>query len=144
MIKIERTATINAPIEKVFEYVAEPTNLPEIWPSMIEVKDVKHSPQHVGDTFHWTYKMVGMRFEGDTKTTEYVPNERLVTQSTGAIPSTFVYTFKKENGHTLFHEEVEYAIPNTLLNRLAEPFIRKANEDEADAFVANLKVRMET
>lgn len=143
MAKIERTATINAPVEKVFGFLAEPTNMPEIWPSMIEVKDVKQTPQHIGDTFHWVYKMAGMRFEGDSKVTEFVPNERLVTKGSGSIPSTFVYTFKREDGHTLLHEEVEYTIPNKLLGKLAEPIVLKVNEHEADALVANLKAVLE-
>jgi uncharacterized membrane protein len=143
MAKIERTITINAPVEKVFEYLAQPTNLPEIWPSLVEVKDVKQTPQHVGDTFNWIYKMAGMRFEGSTQTTEYVSNERIVTKNTSGIPSTFVYTFEAEDGHTRFHEEIEYTIPIPLLGKLAEAFILRQNEHEADVFLANLKARME-
>ncbi|MCC7165637.1 MAG: SRPBCC family protein [Anaerolineae bacterium] len=143
MAKIDRTILINAPVEKVFDYLLQPTNLPEIWPSLIEVKDVKQTPQHVGDTFNWAYKMAGMRFEGETKTQEYVANKRIVTKGTGSIPSTFVYTFERENGHTRFHEEVEYTIPGQLLGKLSERFVLKVNEDDTDAFLANLKARME-
>ncbi len=143
MAKIDRTITINAPVEKVFQYLDEPTNLPEIWPSMIEVKDVKRTPQRLGDSFHWVYKMAGMRFEGDSKTQEHIPNKRIVTKSMGSIPSTFVYTFEKENGHTRLREEVEYTVPDSLLGKLKERFVLKVNEDETDAFLANLKARME-
>jgi uncharacterized membrane protein len=143
MAKIERSISINAPVEKVFEYLAQPTNLPEIWPSLIEVKDLKQTPQHVGDTWHWAYKMAGMRFEGDSKISEFVPNKRIVSKGTGGIPSTFVYTFQKENGHTLFREEVEYTVPVPLLGKLAESFVLKLNEREGDTFLANLKARME-
>jgi uncharacterized protein YndB with AHSA1/START domain len=48
MAKMERTIHINAPVEKVFGYMTEPTNLPEIWPSLVEVKDVKQLPEGVG------------------------------------------------------------------------------------------------
>ena len=42
--RIEKTITINAPVEKIFSYVEEPTNLLEYWPSMVEVKDVEPLP----------------------------------------------------------------------------------------------------
>jgi hypothetical protein len=32
--KVARTIIINAPVEKLFSYINEPVNLPEIWPSM--------------------------------------------------------------------------------------------------------------
>jgi uncharacterized membrane protein len=144
MAKLDKTITIKAPVEKVFEYLAKPTNLPEIWPSLIEVKDLKQSPQHLGDTWHWAYKMAGLRFEGDSKITEFVPNKRMVSKSTGGIPSTFVYTFEKENGHTRFHEEVEYNIPVPVLGKFAEGVVQKLNEREADVFLANLKAILET
>ena len=51
MAKIEKTITINAPVEKVFGYVSEPTNLPEIWPSLVEVTDVQPLPN--GGKSYW-------------------------------------------------------------------------------------------
>ena len=39
--------------------------------------------------------------------------------------------------------KTEYEIPQKLLGKLAEPFVRKLNEREADTFLANLKDRVE-
>jgi hypothetical protein len=39
--------------------------------------------------------------------------------------------------------EVEYVVPIPLLGKLAEAFIVKQNEHEAEAMLANLKARME-
>ncbi len=144
MTKLEKTITIAAPVDKVFAYLSQPANLPEIWPSMIEVKNVKQTSQHVGDSFDWVYKMAGMRFEGSSTTAEYIANSRTVTKGAGGIPSTFVYTFEAEDGHTRFHMAVEYTVPVPLLGKLAESFILKQNEHEMDVFLANLKARMES
>jgi len=143
MAKVERTITINAPVEKVFGYMTEPTTLPEIWPSMVEVKDVKRTPEHIGTTFQWVYKMAGMRFEGSSTVIEYVANQREVTKSERGIPSTFVWTYQPEDGGTRLTVEVEYTIPVPLLGKLAEAFIAKQNEHEAEVMLANLKARME-
>ena len=143
MAKVEKTITINAPVEKVFGYMTEPTNLPEIWPSMVEVKDVQPSPVG-GSNYKWVYKMAGMRFEGATETVEYVANQRTVTESKAGIPNKFVFTYQRENSGTKLTVEAEYTIPVPLLGKLAEAFIVKQNEHEAEAMLANLKDRMET
>jgi uncharacterized membrane protein len=59
MAKLTKSIIINAPVEKVFSYGSDSTNLPEIWPSLVEIKDVKHLP-HRRTTDSWTYKMAGM------------------------------------------------------------------------------------
>ncbi len=143
MLKIERSVDILAPAQKVFEYVSDPPNLVEFWPSMIEVTDIKRTPTHVGETFHWVYKMAGIKLEGESERTEYTPFTRTVSVNTGGIPSTFIWEFQGEGGHTHLRVDVEYAIPTSLLGRLSEPFVRKLNEHEAELILANLKARME-
>ena len=142
MAKVERTITINAPVEKVFSYLDEPTNLPEIWPSFVEVKDVKRLPSG-GNSFGWVYKMAGMPFKGTSEEVEYVPNERVVAKTKGGIESTVTWTYQAEDGGTRLTLEVEYTVPVPLLGRLAEALIVKLNENEADVVITNLKTRME-
>ena len=142
MKTLERTVLINAPVEKVFSYLDEPQHLPEIWPSLIEVTDVEELPAG-GHRFHFVYKMAGHRFEGDSDTIDFERNKHVVTKSTGEAPGTFDWEFIPENGSTRFKVSVDYELPQTLLAKLAEPFLVKLNEREADAFVGNLKDRVE-
>ena len=129
MAKVEKTITINAPVEKVFSYVEEPTNLPEIWPSLVEAKDVQRLPNG-GTSFRWVYKMAGVRFEGISEDAQYVANQRTVTKSTGGIESTVTLTYQPEDGRTKVTSESEYTVPIPLLGKLAEAFIIKANQRE--------------
>ena len=142
MAKVEKTITINTPVEKVFGYINEPTNLPEIWPSMVEVKDVQRLPNG-GNSFGWVYKMAGMRFEGTSEDTEIVANQRTVSNSKGGIESTITWTFQAEAGETKLTFEAEYTVPIPLLGKLAESFIVKQNEREAELILTNLKAKME-
>jgi uncharacterized membrane protein len=142
MAKITKSVTINAPVEKVYAFMSEPTNLPEIWPSMVEVKDVQPSPAG-GYNFSWVYKMAGVRFDGASETTEAIPNQRVVTKSTKGIESTFVWMYEPGDGGTKLTLEVEYTVPIPLVGKLAEAFIVKQNQHEADVMLANLKARME-
>ncbi|MGB5933128.1 MAG: SRPBCC family protein [Anaerolineae bacterium] len=143
MARYEGSVTINAPVEKVFGYIMDPASHAEWMPSLMEVKDVNMTEQRVGSHWRWAWKMVGLRFEGETTITEYIPNERLVWQSTGAILSTWVYTFEPEDGGTKVNVVVEYTVPIPVLGKVAEAFVLSQVEREADFGVANLKARME-
>jgi uncharacterized membrane protein len=142
MAKVEKTISINAPVEKVFDYLVEVTNLPEIWPSMVEVKNVERLPNGASN-FRWVYKMAGARFEGTSETTEFVPNQRAVTKSKGGLDSTITFTFQPEAGGAKITFEAEYTVPIPLLGKLAEAVIVKQNEGEAEELLANLKAKME-
>lgn len=143
MTTIERSIVIKAPVKQVFSYLEDPLHLPEIWPSMVEVKDVEPLPEG-GHRYHWVYKMAGTHFEGETKTVEFEPDRHLVTKASGQIPATFDYKFTPVEGKTKVEVRTEYEIPQTLLGKLEEPFVRRLNEREADTFLANLKDRVET
>ena len=142
MAKVEKTITINAPVEKVFDYIDQPTNLPEIWPSLMEIKDVQTLPNG-GHTDRWVYKMAGMRFEGTTEGIEHVTNQRIVSKTKGGVKSTQTWVFQPEAGGTKVTFEVEYNIPIPVLGKLAEAIVVKMNEREGDSILANLKTRME-
>ena len=141
MAKIESSVTINAPVEEIFEF-ARPGNLPEIWPSLVEVSNIKELPNG-GYSWDWVYKMAGMRINGASTHTEFVLNERTVAESTGGIESTITWLYQPEDGGTKLTTIAEYKVPVPLLGKLAESFIVKFNENESETILANLKARME-
>ena len=84
MANISRSITIQAPIERVFAYVTDPMSLTEWMVGMMDVSDVNGSGADLH--FQWRYKMAGIPLNGETKFTEYVPNERSASESKGGIP----------------------------------------------------------
>ena len=141
MAKVKRSITINAPVEKVFNYLADPMNQPEWVPSIMEIKDVSGSG--VGQHFRWTYKMAGVLLKGESTTTEHIPNERIVMQSKGGVTSTWIFNFETHDGGTMMELDIEYTIPIPVIGKLAEKIVLKRNEREADLAMANIKEKME-
>ena len=139
---VEKTITINAPVEKVFGYIDERANLPEVWPSLVEVEEVERL-SNGGACFQFVYKMAGMRFKGRSEDTEYVANQRVVSKTTGGIDSTVTWTYQPEGGGTKLTIKAEYSVPAPLVGKLAEAFIVKVNEHEGESLLANVKARME-
>jgi uncharacterized membrane protein len=142
MATVNKSITINAPIEKVFKYATEQTNLPEIWPSLLENKVVERLPNG-GAKSQYVYKMAGMRFEGISIDTEYIANQRVVSKTEGGVESELTWEFQSEGEATKVTFRGEYTVPIPLLGKLAEAFIVKQNENEAETILANLKARME-
>ena len=143
MVKVKKHIDIDAPIEKVFDYMADPQQYVEIWPSMVEVKNCEES-LHGGVDFDWVYKMCGMPFKGRSKVVEFVENERSVSVNEEGIRSKFIWEYKPHNGGTAVDLNVEYTVPMPVLGKLAEKVIVKLNENEAETLLNNLKAVMET
>lgn len=142
MAKLTSSISINAPVEKVFEYASKPENQPEFWPSMIEAKNVKELPNG-GYSYDFVYKMVGVRLSGSSEDTEFVPNERLVSVSKGGIESKITWLFQPRDGGTYFEVEAEYKVPIPVLGKFAESVIVGQIEKEAEVILHNLKTIME-
>ncbi len=141
MERVKKSITINAPVEKVFNYVSDPMKQIEWMPSMMKVKDVSGSG--VGQSHRWTYKMAGIMFDGESTTTEHVQNERIVKESKGGITSTFNFDFEPHDGGTVLKMAIEYAVPVPVLGKIAEKIVLKRNEREAGLAMTNIKEAME-
>ena len=141
MAKVERSITINAPVEKVVAYLADPTNALEYVPSMTDIRNIEG--EGVGRTYDWTYKMIGISFSGKTEVVEYKPNERYVTKSSGGIVSTWTYSFKAEADGTQMNLVVDFTVPIPVLGKFAERLVLRQTEREADLAMVTLKDRLE-
>lgn len=144
MPKVERSVTINAPVKKVFDYIANPEHQPEWLPGSVEVKDINLTDERVGSTFKFVYKLAGIRLEGEDTTEEFIPNKRIVTRSKGGIESLWTWNFEPHNDGTKIDVLVEYTIPIPVLGKIAEALALKQIEREADHAVANIIDIMET
>ena len=140
---IVRDIRIDTPVERVFDFLADPNNLPEVWPNIMEVKNVKKSKDHEGFNFNWAYKMSGLPFEGKCETIDYTPYERLVVRSNKALDSTITWRFQPMGRETHVTLRFEYQIPTSLLKRIKEEIVIQENEHELEALLQNLKSRLE-
>lgn len=140
MARIEKEVTVDAPIEQVFSYVNDPNNLPEFWPSVIAVTDIRTLPNG-GYSCSWAYKMAGLRFEGTAQDKEVVPNQWIVTETQGGIGSIITWTFRFREKATRVTLIIEYKVPVPLLGKLADAIIVTMNDQEADLIMANLRAR---
>jgi uncharacterized membrane protein len=141
MARVHRNIEIKAPVNKVYACIEDPKTFPEWVTNMIEVKDLTGSG--VGTHYNWTWKMVGMGFNGEATFTEDVPNKRIVLKSKGGITSTWTYTFEPHGDVTTLDVDVDYTVPVPVLGKLAEKLIFKRNDRDLEMALMNLKDRLE-
>jgi uncharacterized membrane protein len=143
MVKVEKSIALNAPVEKVFDYMTDPHSNMEIIPGMVDVRDIEETPDHIGMHFHWTYKMAGIKFDGETKVLEWEKYRRVVTESTGGVRSRWSFTYEPAPSGSTLTIAVEYEVPLPILGKLAEAVVRRQNEKELELTLSNVKARME-
>jgi uncharacterized protein YndB with AHSA1/START domain len=79
MAHVEKSIFINAPIEEVFDFVAEPNNLPKYDFMAVEVKERSEGPVGIGTTFIEVVKMPGgIKTNSPGRVTEYKRPHKLV------------------------------------------------------------------
>ena len=138
-----RDIRLKAPTDLVFNFLADPHNLPEVWPNVVEVKNVKKSKNNESFNFGLIYKMSGVQFDSNCETIEYHPYDRLVIKTNTGLDSTITWSFRPSGPETQVTLKFDYQIPSSLLKRTKEEIVSYENEHELDAMLQNLKTRLE-
>jgi len=141
MVSLTKSVVVNAPADKVFAYVTEPTTMAEWLVSMVEARDVIGSGE--GQQYEWTYKMVGLQLRGQCTVVEHVPNEISVHQSIGSIDSSWTLGVEPHGEGTTLTVEVEYTIPIPVLGKMAERFLLQRDARDLEQSLTNVKEMLE-
>ena len=95
MAGFQKSIAINAPVEKVFDFVKYPRNLPEIWSSLVEVRDVKQNPDR-GFNYGWVYKMEDQNLKEHLKSLNISPTNGLQPGAAKASTTALAGHLKKQ------------------------------------------------
>ena len=142
MPTINKEITINAPLETVFDFLCKPSNLPQVWPSLVRIENEQPLPNG-GYGFNWEYQMGGIFLRGSGKHTDIAPNCWIVCETKSAIDSTITWALRNTGENTGLFLIISYRVPVPVLGWLAEKAIVKMNESEADLLMANIQTRLE-
>jgi carbon monoxide dehydrogenase subunit G len=137
MATIRRSFVVNAPVERVFAFLADHINDPQWLPGMVDSRN----PVGEGTGYHWewTYKMAGIPFDGTGRVTEHDPPRRHVVETQGGVTSTWAWTLEPEGDGTHILLEMAYTVPVVAVGKIAERLLLKQNEKAADEGLANLQ-----
>ncbi len=134
------TRTIDAPVDRVFETIADIKNFSRAVPHIVNVVFLSEVRTGVGTRFRETRLMHGKERSTELEVTEYVENERvrMVADTDGTVWDS-VFVVSPVEGKTLLDFTMD-ARPHKLLPKLVVPLmkglVRKAIEKDMDAVKA--------
>ena len=98
-------------MEKVFNYVSNPVNLPEWQGPPREIRELQQTTPgrlREGDRFTTVLQFLGRRYETPTEVSAYEPNRRLSYRGTGGpVPTQMTFIFAEVPGGTRFTHRQE-------------------------------------
>lgn len=140
MSEIHKTTTFDSPVEKVFELVDNPENIPKYIPNVERVADVKRTDGRIGDTFRVIYKVLGMTFDEKFTVTGYEPKRKLVSTFDGGMKGTFSWAFEPQGSQTECSLDIEYQVGGGVLGKAADALLlERTNEKNMDQSFENLR-----
>lgn len=130
MTRATVTMTIAAPVEQVFETIADIRSFKRAIPHIIDIQFLSEARRGVGTRFRETREIKGKESTTELEVTEYEPNERLrmVTDSHGTIWDS-VWALRDVPGGTeltLTIDAKAHQLMAQLMNPMVMPAIRKA------------------
>lgn len=137
MTQITLTRVIDAPLDFVFNTVADIRRFSEVVPHIVKVEFLTESKTGVGTRFRETRLMKGKEATTELEVTEYVENDRvrMVADSHGTVWDS-LFTVRSENGKTsltLIMDARAYQLLPRLMNPLVKGMIAKAVGADMDS-----------
>lgn len=145
-VDVQKTITINAPVEQVFQYFSAWENWPQ-W--MSHVREVRRIGSATSDTrTHWEVDgPAGVTVEWDAITTQLVPNEVIAWKSVedAAVGNAGIIRFTpSDDGATTIDVQMSYNPPAGALGHVVAKFFGRDPKQQMDDDLARLKTTIET
>src|SRR3989344_3649201 len=97
---IDKKLQINVPIDRVYQFLTDPSKIPLVLPGLIENKNIPKLPLKVGSKFNYKYQMYGTIVEGSWIVTEINSPETYKAKTDGDVPSKWGYKLVKKGKGT--------------------------------------------
>ncbi|HUF02751.1 MAG TPA: SRPBCC family protein [Aridibacter sp.] len=136
-IQIQKTITIDKPVEEIFELCSKPERFPEF---MSHVRSVERTGK---DTHRWTVDgLPGMTLTWDTRITDFEENERIAWESVedSVVDHSGELVFEPaEEGSTRLSVDMRYSPPAGLIGHTAAELFGRDPKSEMDDDLLRMK-----
>ena len=145
MSKIKRSILIDAPVEKVFDYISDYQNWPNFY---IGISDVRPQTEHTAQTgskFIYRSSMGSISFTVGTEFRDFVKNKGWRGKSFKGVNHATNYELQEVEGKTRFTHEISFNIPFYLGGKIFDQFFMKsAFEKIVEGSLQNVKNQLES
>ena len=142
-LTVQVSEMIHAPIQKVFDFIVDPTQTPKAMTGSIENSNISEFPLKEGSTYNYKYKMLGVTLDGVWEVKQIESPKIYSARTLGDAESEWNYELHEDAEVTYITLTVTYKPPQTVAERVKMAAMIKVNELEAKNFLHNLKVLTE-
>ena len=123
MVTFDQSGIIDAPVEKVFAYIADPRKIPE-WRKDVPGISQVSGASNVGTSFYEDVNFMGKK-KLLMKIVEFIPNKKIVIEAQSGMPllPTQEFTFTPQGNKTKVDLEVTMKVSGFF--RLMQPMLPK-------------------
>lgn len=137
-----RRVTIDAPAEKVFSFLNDPTHWMLAFPGESEVTEVNLKPDGVGTSARWSAKMFGINMSVTHEYLEVIPHKRIVSKA--SVGPVLTFSLEPVAAGTELSVEQSFDIHPTFVRVPVQALFARWSEGDIDALVANIKSLVES
>ena len=138
MPTIERSISLNVPVETAYRYLITPTHLPEFCLNLDAVTEIEHV-KGCCTCFQWNYRMYGVHFEGRAEILDTQHPYRADLRFWGGVLGNAVWTTQQLDDGVLITVTVDYVLPAPLTRKHSEDEIIRHNEHAVEKMRDYLK-----
>ena len=139
----EASIIIAAPIEKIFDAVADQEKAAQWYPAA-ELISVNGKPDELGSSAELDYHVLGMTIHSKITVSEVDKPRKLVHELSGAMPGKWTWTLEQDGQAIRVKFSVDYGLPWGILGKIANAlFLGRMNQKNAEKAVKGLKVYCE-
>jgi carbon monoxide dehydrogenase subunit G len=146
-VKVERSIKIEAPPERVYDLVMDPSRLGDWVTIHHDLEDAPNGPLKRGSKLTQVLKLAGRRFHVRWTVVENDPCKRVVWEGRGPVAThaRVVYGFDSdgEGGGTDFSYTNEYDLPGGPFGRVAGRAVSRITQKELEGSLRRLKSLVE-
>jgi len=142
MIQHEVSIHLNRPVEQVFAYLIDSTNLRAWQSNLIETEQLTEKPLRVGTRFREVRRMGPRQAEIQAEITAFELNKRFATKTLSEPQALVSYTFEPENSGTRL--SYKFILQTSGIMRLLEPLISGSIKKDSNSDFEKLKRVLES
>ncbi len=144
MPRTDHTVLVMAPLSEVFEYVADYRNVAKFEKRFSRVEPLPGPRYGLGTTLDTRGWFHGVPVRAKLRTTEFVENQRIVSNSISGLKSTLEWEFAEENGGTRVKMAASFDWPLPLIPRHIKEAIQEEVREMTAASLCELKRLLES
>src|SRR6202453_3988112 len=117
--KATHSATISAPPQKIYDFVAEASRAKSFIPGLSRIHNVQPATAQPGQTWEYEFDWFGLVISGNSKCTRSERPKLYEFQTITGNPSTWTYKIEPKGSNAQVTLDVQYEIPGNVVARFA-------------------------